>query len=439
MRGLLVNEDILLREKVISGEEISVPYNKFIHVMFKDADNKSPYFTGDVFTDISLIKNKENLYYNNKNGVYYYIWGKKENVSKTLYNCMKNRSIGRYLTFDLEYSCNNLLNRFNISAIKDREITDKLQSLLKYSFGLEFETSSGMIPEHLCYECGLIPLRDGSISGYEYSTIVLGKTYGLSLLKHQLEALKKYTEFDKECSLHIHFGKLPTNIRFAYILYKLCYMLEPAISDILPVYAFETKKFKKSRKDYCRKLEKFDTISQMYNYYAGTEELFVYEDSVDSVNLNISHPYDVNRSRKWNIHTRYHWVNFINLLFYKNHKTIEFRCLNPTRNFNKIVTWIYIFTAIINLAEIIYNQLKDKPLESFYKELCIILSDCINVSFPSIIVNVFDYDISSYKRTLMRSAINNLYTLKQKQLELRDYIGDRFELDNYICTTGFIK
>lgn len=47
----------------------------------------------------------------------------------------------------------------------------------------------------------------------------------------------------------------------------------------------------------------------------------------------------------------YFWVNFINALCYNVNKTIEFRLLRPTYNFNKILLWIYIFNAILKYAE----------------------------------------------------------------------------------------
>ena len=47
----------------------------------------------------------------------------------------------------------------------------------------------------------------------------------------------------------------------------------------------------------------------------------------------------------------YYWVNFINLICYKVNKTIEFRLLRPTYNFNKIKLWLYIFNAILMYAE----------------------------------------------------------------------------------------
>jgi hypothetical protein len=64
------------------------------------------------------------------------------------------------------------------------------------------------------YELGLIPLRDGSITGIEFSTVVLQGNEGLNLLKQQVEALNANTIFDKDCSLHIHFGGLNLTVKF---------------------------------------------------------------------------------------------------------------------------------------------------------------------------------------------------------------------------------
>ena len=47
----------------------------------------------------------------------------------------------------------------------------------------------------------------------------------------------------------------------------------------------------------------------------------------------------------------YYWVNFINALCYDVNKTIEFRFLRPTYNFQKIILWLYVLNAIMRYAE----------------------------------------------------------------------------------------
>jgi len=442
MRVLLLNEDLLINTNEYEAKRVDVAYNKigYMQIFYVSSNKETPeHFIADMMTDITSIKYKENLFYNKNNGVYFYIYGDVNNKSLVVYRCLKERGRCQYKTFNLEYSCNNLLTRFNLYTEKDREINDKLQSLLKYSFGFEFETSSGMIPEHLCYKYGLIPLRDGSISGFEYSSIVLGKTYGLSILKNQLKLLKKYTSFDKECSLHIHFGKVPNDIRFIFTLYKVCKKFEDAIVSVIPKYAFNTSKFKKSKKDYCKKLLDFSNISEMYNYYISNEDFYINENDISKIDLTANHPNDSSRTRKWNVSSRYHWVNFINLLFYKKHKTVEFRFLSPTRNFNKITIWLYILTGMIKIAESIYCRLKDLPIENFYTELNTALYSDMGDSLYDVIDVAYCYEAPHVKRCSMFRALRDLETLKQKQELLHDYIGAESGLDDLICISKFIK
>lgn len=57
----------------------------------------------------------------------------------------------------------------------------------------------------------------------------------------------------------------------------------------------------------------------------------------------------------------YYWINFINALCYNVNKTIEFRFLRPTYNFQKIILWLYIFNAILCFADkyMVSNQPAD--------------------------------------------------------------------------------
>jgi hypothetical protein len=63
------------------------------------------------------------------------------------------------------------------------------------------------------------------------------------------------------------------------------------------------------------------------------------------------HPKDLSGTRKWNVKSRYKAVNFINALCYDSPKTVEFRMLRPTYNFEKILGWLFIYGALIKYAE----------------------------------------------------------------------------------------
>lgn len=229
--------------------------------------------------------------------------------------------------------------------IKDKDSIYPLSKYLNYTFGLEFETSQGYIPEDICYRDGLIPLRDGSITGPEYSTIVLEGNKGIALLHQQLETLKEYTAFNKECSLHVHLGNYPLNPDIIYNLYLICKTIEPELERILPPLTFYSGAYKDNKKDYCNKLEIYNNFDEMYLHLVGRRFFGSFMQA---------HPNDIERKRKWNVTTRYYYVNFINALCYNVNKTIEFRFLRPTYNFKKIILWLYIFNAILKYADKYY-------------------------------------------------------------------------------------
>lgn len=245
-------------------------------------------------------------------------------------------------SFDRKYEA---IESFNIFENRQKILNPKqypLGEFLRYSFGLEFETSMGYIPEDICIRDGLIPLRDGSISGLEYSTVVLEGNGGISLLEQQLSTLKKYTTFNKECSLHIHLGGFPLEKSAIFRLYSICKGLEGEIMQYVPELTFNTAQYKASGKDYCKLLPSFSSFDDLYHGLVGRRFFG---------DLTQPHPADPDRHHKWNIHTRYFWLNLMNMVCYDVNKTVEFRLLRPTYNFSKITLWLYIMNAILRYAE----------------------------------------------------------------------------------------
>lgn len=216
-----------------------------------------------------------------------------------------------------------------------------LSKYMKYTFGIEFETSLGAIPEKECFEAGLVPLKDGSITGNEYATVVLDKN-DFDLVQRQMELLKKFTKKNRSCALHIHFGGYPLEVDKVFNLYKTLYFTQDELLTLLPRYAFNTEKYKDNRKSYCGKLPLFTSFEDFYNYFScgRTFESFYNP-----------HHNDPDHHSKWNIPTRYHNWNFINLLFYDNPKTLEARFLRPTYRFEKIYVWLAIINALMELSE----------------------------------------------------------------------------------------
>ena len=292
------------------------------------------------------------------------------------------------------------VQHFKLFQNKQVTIEDELFPISKYvkrTIGIEFETSLGSISEEDCFKYGLIPLRDGSITGAEYSTVILQGNSGFNLLKKQLELLRANTAFNFNCSLHIHFGNYPLNPDAIYNLYKILYYLQRDIQTYIPKYSFYTEKYKSNGKSYCKKLESFDNFYELYRFITGTDFFGSFEQP---------HPLDPTREHKWNVNTRYYWCNLVNLLCYNVNKTVEFRFLRPTYNLEKILTWIYILNAVLDYAESkTYYPGLDKILYSVY---------------PDEVYN------------MLMKQLDKLACLQAMQTSNLDYIGSDLTLENRV-------
>lgn len=347
---------------------------------------------------LRTIFDKRNLFYvnNGKNSQYVYLLG-----DDTKYNILRATNAR---TLETSFPYRLIRQVYNVSAQDLRFIqpepdtnVNSITRNLKYTFGIEFETSGGVVPEDKCFRYGLVPLRDGSITGIEYATVPLTHKH-INTLKQQIQCLKKYTTFNDTCSMHIHFGKLPADLKFFYILYRVFSVIEDEFEAILPAYTFHTELYKKNYKSYCGKIPKDLKIDEWYNSLACTEHLL--DVNATTTNLKLRHPCDPDGTHKWNIPTRYFSLNFINALFYNRNKTVEFRFLKPTYNINYIINWLYILTAIIKFSEKLYIQYNFKQMT--FKECndtldkipdCFSLSNCIYTVFNTntIIDVLFDF------------------------------------------------
>jgi hypothetical protein len=304
-------------------------------------------------------------------------------------------------SFERFYSTRYLEEQFQAkNKIKEKIMYNYINEL-PYTFGLEFETAAGYIPEEELYRVGLIPLRDGSITGLEYSTIVLGGNNGLNALREQIEVLKEYTIFDKECSLHIHFGSFNLTPE---VLLRLNNLFAGSDIDSYAVqYAFRTSQYKANGKDYCVKNRPFTSFDKLYSSLVGRP----YYGS-----LFQPHPNDTSGDRKWNIPTRYKALNLINAICYDNAKTAEFRFLRPTYNFNKILVWIFVLGAYIKYAE----DLKQRAIK--------------NISLFRIIQTVYSVELAN----LLTRALNLQREVVQTQNLVRDFCGMRVDIEDQILT-----
>lgn len=341
---LITNRKINLNKKGVYRVAIKYKNDELVygHTRHIKYFNSMIFFNkeGLSFSEFAIIENFpqrffcpwENTFYSEVNIPLSVLVGKKFKLPTNVFPYSFQRRYEAIENFDL----------FCDKQLKTKEIDFPIANVFKYTFGLEFETSMGVIPEVDCFRTGLIPLRDGSISGIEYATVKLEGQEGFNLLRKQLDVLKKYTHFNKDCSLHVHLGGYPLDKDKLWNLYRIMYRLQNEIAVLVPIWSFNTGKFKSNGKDYCKKLPNFRTFKELFSYITGKNFLGSFVQP---------HPNDITRERKWQIPQRYHMCNFVNMFCYNVNKTIEMRFLTPTFNLEKILTWLYIFNAILIYAE----------------------------------------------------------------------------------------
>lgn len=332
---------------------------------------------------------------------------------------------GRYpYSFSREYEAVRHFDLFKDTA----ELADPKKVRLvspNHTFGLEFETSSGYLPQEECFKTGLIPLRDGSIGACEYSTIVLKGGVGLDLLRRQAETLKKYTVFDKECALHIHLGGFPLSSKAIFILYSICFNFERSMYlQMLPKLSFRTADYKSNGKDYCLKLPEFHSFLDLYKFFVGRD----YGGS-----LSQPHPDDPTRERKWQIHNRYYGLNLINMLCYKSPKTVEFRFLRPTFNWKKLFFWVYFLDMIVTLAESLQSKLATKEFTYIF--------DWVNKYINTVSTKelICDYTSNKDLRNFMLGMIDANYAVTKSQEAAQDFCGRRVDIEDVIVNRWFYE
>lgn len=231
------------------------------------------------------------------------------------------------------------------------------------TFGLEFETTKGMVPGYICNQNGLVPLRDGSINGLEYVTIPLQGSKGVQHLINNVKALDKFTELDESCSLHVHIGNIPRTKEFIMALFKLLIILQDEFYSLFPLYKRYNLGIK--RKKYTAEYNAVNYLTSFHkdlndtdNLNGAFSSLFIelsggYNFAEYKYDLNnISyHPADSAGNSKWYIKSRYRWVNFIPLIF-GNKETVEFRIHTPTTDIIKISYYLSLLGAVVNYAKV---------------------------------------------------------------------------------------
>lgn len=346
-----------------------------------DVDNNEPifgYYTPNLTENINLyeVDNSIKAYENcisedvsKKLGFREHI-GSGNFYHKTKGNANFFKKIGkasinkRALPYDSRFASTITRTQYNefYNPTYDNEQLNILGDFLEkngITFGVEFETINGFIPDRLCYKYGLIALRDGSIEGIEYVTIPYSGRKGLYALQNVCKELYKRTKFDYTCALHLHLGGLDRNMTSILSSYILGYLIQGDMFKLQPSYKELGLGIKS--KNYCAPLNNdlFKSIngkinnsnvtnefSKLFKFISDGRDFSRYNNNLSEVK---SHPSDPEGTRKWQIRSRYHWLNFVPIVF-GNKQTLEFRHHNATFDFNKIIQFIFNCAVFIKIS-----------------------------------------------------------------------------------------
>lgn len=298
-----------------------------------------------------------------------------------------------FYSFPFNYSSDTLIPDFD-NYYKDNFKGSSLSSshfvfIEDYTFGIEFETDKGAIPEKYLMKNGLIACRDGSIRGFEYTTIPLWGSKGIQTIKEVCKLLSKYCECSPRESLHIHLGGYTKSIKAISSLYRLGLLIESEIYSMFPYFYVDTSKFK--RKSYCGPLPRIDEsnksnipmgiFSPLY-YYLSNGSTYTGKFPTDK------HPMDRSGQHKWEVSPRYLWMNMIPIIW-GDRGTIEFRCHIPTIMEQKVINWLFIVIAILKYAK---KEATYLTSTEFKKLKPISLQEIINNAYPkdlALILNTY--------------------------------------------------
>lgn len=303
-----------------------------------------------------------------KNGKYYNRYSLPSHIFAKAQPCDHN--LKNTLNYDSRTILKSRMQIFD-NVSENKEISKTVAKWTPYlknlSFGLEFETSKGFVPDRICKKLGLIPLRDGSIGGLEYVTIPHKEEKGVQSLIESLEELSKRTEYDDKCSLHLHIGNIPRTEEFILALFKLLCFMQDDIFSMFPLY--KKYNFGYKRKHYTKPFDLNKTLFLMdseinstnikSNFNVLFEELsggLSYSSYNNDLNEIRNHPSDPQGNSKWNIKSRYMSINLIPLIF-GNKETVEFRIHTPTYDVDKVMFHLFICSSLINYARKYQNNI----------------------------------------------------------------------------------
>mgnify|MGYP003654728996 CR=1 FL=1 len=205
---------------------------------------------------------------------------------------------------------------------------------MRYTFGVEIETSDGRIDYYDDLNCSAV--NDGSISGKEYVTGVLVGDSGLSMLKKICDRVNDNCSISSSCGIHVHIGGATFNRRFTIMATHLGLMLQDEMFSMLPP--------SRASNSYCKKIPTKHEEMNFNNYKEHLADLIYSSATLDKNNNK--------KSRLGRYPTkRYTWLNMVGYSQENGHNTIEFRPHSASMNYVKIRNWVLICMAFTSFVE----------------------------------------------------------------------------------------
>lgn len=262
---------------------------------------------------------------------------------------------------------------------------------IPYTFGKEYESSTGFLPARWRNPLGVRALRDGSISGIEYVTIPLQGAKGFQTTKELCEQLTKRCLMDVKCSVHVHFGNVRRDKLYIISLWRLAYLIQ---TELLAAFPFSRmNSVRGDGKVYCKPLPDLDltpntilnaksaedfkkiTLTEFNKIYAflnnsepvgkiisdkrvkeekvgilAGKEQKLWRITKKVVCYSTKNKTHAIRGHKWERPQRYFWINLLPT-FFSNAETIEFRVHEATMNYERVAMYMLICTAILEYAK----------------------------------------------------------------------------------------
>lgn len=357
---------------------------------------------------------------------------------------LRNIGRGRRGSYGIEFTYSvasnpdkdRILNAYNNF---EKEVTSnaiRLFNLLRpFTFGFEAETSGGKVPENYLFQNKVLPLRDGSIAAYEYTSLPYVDEKDMQSFINFFNLLKKFTIIDEQCSLHFHIGNFvkqtgnltqedKINIVALYMLY---YQLQKEIWDIIPPYKKRPEFIIKKQKDHCKDLVSLGLFSNMIyrdnnlnEEQLDKESLKVFRLFNDGYAADAKHNLKTRRhirhgANKWEFESRYHNLNFFNVFFgADNARTIEFRAFASTTNIDKALPQLLLSVGLLKFAKLHSKEIIEANTKYKLKDICNGFKDNFGEGYTEVLteeyLNFVGNFLLSFVNSRKETFIENYFT-----------------------------